>query len=44
VAIVLSQEDRELVILPRTVKDLCDTLKKVAACSKNPLNSGRVNR
>jgi hypothetical protein len=31
--IVLSQEDRELVISPRTVKDLCETLKKFAAAN-----------
>jgi hypothetical protein len=27
--IVLTQEDREVIVSPRTVKDLCETLKKI---------------
>jgi len=35
--IVLSQEDRDVVISPRTVKDLCGALKKIPeGRSKNP--------
>jgi hypothetical protein len=35
--IVISQEDRDVVISPQTVKDLCGALKKLSGvCSKNP--------
>jgi hypothetical protein len=33
--IVLSQEDRDLVVAPRTVEDLCVTLRKIRGRSKN---------
>jgi hypothetical protein len=35
--IVLSQEGRDVIVSPRTVKDLCESLKKITGgCSKNP--------
>jgi len=33
--IVLSQEDRDVVLSPRTVKDLCATLNEIRGRSKN---------
>ena len=43
--IVFSQEDRDVVISPRTVKDLCDTLRKFSeAHSKNPISETSANR